>query len=100
MGERRAGRRQPGNRAETWPFSCGPGRMGREGEVIPREPGTEARLPVLTDPCREAPPGVADPVTTWSGRICASIPERTLLVSRNFQHPAESGCSLTRAAHS
>jgi hypothetical protein len=43
--------------------------------VNPREPSTEARLPLQQKPYCEAPTGVADPITTWSSELDASTQE-------------------------
>src|SRR4051794_24319954 len=52
--------------------------------VYPREPGTEARLPVRQKLHCEAPAGVADPVTTLVQRDGCLYPGgRVVLVSRN-----------------
>src|SRR5262249_8857435 len=55
--------------------------------------GREARLPVQQELRCEAPTGVADPITTWSGGLVASARGgRTVPVSRKAHHTGELVC--------
>src|SRR5579884_1814627 len=59
--------------------------------------GHRARLPVRQKLYCEALPGVADPVTTWSGELGRLYPGgRVVPVSRKARHTAELNCSNVR----